>query len=188
MDCNPARLLCPWDSPGKNTGVGCHFFLQGILLTQGSNPGLLHCRQILYWLSYEGSLPLEYNHPIKQCRLLAKGSFKTNQSPFNLKQGTPFFLTSLDLIRKFQGPFSSALSWVKPFCVKCNPSSLSSTALFKLFQFIYFPGNLYSCTIFKIELIPFRSYVELVIFKNWDRSFLLSSFQGLSPSYTIKFS
>ena len=32
----PARLLCPWDSPGKNTGAGCHSFLQGILLTQGS--------------------------------------------------------------------------------------------------------------------------------------------------------
>ena len=38
----PTRLLCPWDSPGKNTGVGCHFLLQGILLTQGSNPRLLH--------------------------------------------------------------------------------------------------------------------------------------------------
>ena len=34
----PARLLCPWDSPGKNTGVGCHFLLQGIFLTQGLNP------------------------------------------------------------------------------------------------------------------------------------------------------
>ena len=37
----PARLLCPWDSPGKNTGVGCHFFLQGIFPTQGSNLSLL---------------------------------------------------------------------------------------------------------------------------------------------------
>ena len=37
----PTRLLCPWGSPGKNTGVGCHAFLQGIFLTQGSNPGLL---------------------------------------------------------------------------------------------------------------------------------------------------
>ena len=36
-----ARLLCPWDSPGKNTGVGCHFLLQGIFLTQGSNLHLL---------------------------------------------------------------------------------------------------------------------------------------------------
>ena len=35
----PTRLLCPWDSPGKNTGVGCHFLLQGIFPTQGSNPG-----------------------------------------------------------------------------------------------------------------------------------------------------
>ena len=38
----PTRLLCPWDFPGKNTGVGCHFLLQGIFLTQGWNPGLLH--------------------------------------------------------------------------------------------------------------------------------------------------
>ena len=37
----PARLLCPWDSPGKNTGVGCHFLLQGIFTTQGLYPGLL---------------------------------------------------------------------------------------------------------------------------------------------------
>ena len=46
-----ARLLCPWDSPGKNTGVVCHAFLQGIFLTQGLNPHLLyllHCRWVLY--------------------------------------------------------------------------------------------------------------------------------------------
>ena len=48
----PARLPCPWDSPGQNTGVGCHALLQGIFPTQGSNPGLLHCRQILYSLSH----------------------------------------------------------------------------------------------------------------------------------------
>ena len=47
----PARLLCPWDSPGETTGVGCHGLLQGIFLTQGSYLRLLqllHCRQILY--------------------------------------------------------------------------------------------------------------------------------------------
>ena len=38
----PTRILCPWDSPGKNTGRGCHFLLQGIFLTQGSNPSLPH--------------------------------------------------------------------------------------------------------------------------------------------------
>ena len=47
MDCSP-RLLCPWDSPAKNTEVGCHSLLQGIFPPQGSNPGLLHRMQILY--------------------------------------------------------------------------------------------------------------------------------------------
>ena len=51
----PTRLFCSWNSPGKNTGVGCHSLLQGIFLTQGSNTGLLHCRQILYHLSHQGS-------------------------------------------------------------------------------------------------------------------------------------
>jgi len=51
----PTRLHRPWDFPGKNTGVGCHFLLQGIFPTQGSNPGLLHWRQTLYHLSYQGS-------------------------------------------------------------------------------------------------------------------------------------
>ena len=42
----PSRLLCPWDSPGKNTGVGCHVLLQSIFLTQGSN---LHFLCLLHW-------------------------------------------------------------------------------------------------------------------------------------------
>ena len=48
----PTRLLCPWDFSGKNTEVICHFLLQWIFLTQGLNLGFLHCRQILYNLSY----------------------------------------------------------------------------------------------------------------------------------------
>ena len=43
------------DSPGNSRGVDCHFLLQGILPTQGSNPGLPHCRQTLYRLSHQGS-------------------------------------------------------------------------------------------------------------------------------------
>ena len=45
----------PWNSPGQNTGVVSLFLLQGIFPTQGSNPGLPHCRQILYQLSHQGS-------------------------------------------------------------------------------------------------------------------------------------
>ena len=51
----PTRLLCPWNSPGKNTGAGYHSLLQRIFLIQRLNPGLLNCRQILYHLSYQGS-------------------------------------------------------------------------------------------------------------------------------------
>ena len=51
----PTRLLSPWNSLGKNTGVGSHSLLQGIFPTQGSNPGLPHCRQILYHPSPGGS-------------------------------------------------------------------------------------------------------------------------------------
>ena len=58
--CNPTDWSLPGssvhgDSPGKNIGVGCHAFLQGIFPTQKLNPGLPHCRQILYHLSHQGS-------------------------------------------------------------------------------------------------------------------------------------
>ena len=55
-------LFHPWNFSGKSTGVGCHFLLQGIFLTQGSNPGLPHCRQMLYRLSHQGSPHLTVNH------------------------------------------------------------------------------------------------------------------------------
>ena len=58
--CDPKN--CSWpdsslhrDSPGKDPGVGCHFLLQGVFPTQGSNPGLPHCRWILYYLGHLGS-------------------------------------------------------------------------------------------------------------------------------------
>ena len=50
----PTRLLCPWDSPGNNTGVGCHALFQGVFPTQEPNFHLLLCRQILYCLSHQG--------------------------------------------------------------------------------------------------------------------------------------
>ena len=55
VDCSPSGSSVHGDSPGKNTGVGCQAPLQGIFSTQGLNPGLLHCRQILYCLSHQRS-------------------------------------------------------------------------------------------------------------------------------------
>ena len=48
-------LYSSWNSPGQNTGMGNLSLLQGIFPTEGSNPGLLHCRRILYQLSHKGS-------------------------------------------------------------------------------------------------------------------------------------
>ena len=55
MNCNPPGSFVRGDSLGKNTGMGCHALLQGIVPTQGSDPGLLHCRWVLYPLSHQGS-------------------------------------------------------------------------------------------------------------------------------------
>ena len=50
-----SMLLHPWNFPGNSTGVDCHFLLEGIFPTQGSNLSLPHCRQLLYCLSHQGS-------------------------------------------------------------------------------------------------------------------------------------
>ena len=67
MDCSLPGSSVPGDSPGWNIGMGCHALLQEIFPTQGSNPGLLHCRQILYQQTYQGS-------PIQENILLQKDS------------------------------------------------------------------------------------------------------------------
>ena len=55
LDHSPSSSSVHGDSPGKNTGVGCHAILQGIFPTQGLNPGFPHCRWILYHRSHQGS-------------------------------------------------------------------------------------------------------------------------------------
>jgi len=55
MDCSPLGSSVRGESPGKNTGVGCHALLQGTFPAQGMNPGLPHCRQTPYRLSHQGN-------------------------------------------------------------------------------------------------------------------------------------
>ena len=69
----PTGLLCPWDSPGKNTRVACHSLLQGIFPTQDSNPCLLHWQADSLPLSHLGSLPQQGRCPQRlreQARML----------------------------------------------------------------------------------------------------------------------
>ena len=85
MDCSPARLLCPWDSPGQNTGVGWHALLQGIFLTQGSNLRLLHL-PALAGGSFIPGKPMKSLGPrtslnLMNVRRLGSGAAQTQMTP-----------------------------------------------------------------------------------------------------------
>ena len=69
----PARLLYPWNSPGKNTGVGCHFFIQEIFPTRGLNLSLLHCltfRKLGSWHLVPSLQGKQMGKQWKQCQTL----------------------------------------------------------------------------------------------------------------------
>ena len=68
----PTRLFYPWNFPGKNTGVGCHFLLQGIFPTEGSNPQLLH---LLHWQvdSFPLAPPVESEDCLNQTGVVGEG-------------------------------------------------------------------------------------------------------------------
>ena len=74
------RLLHPWDYVAKSTGVGCHFLLQGIFPTQGSNPGLPHCRQTLYHLSHPSTDTGSESHTHNRLAPTSKMSFHGKNS------------------------------------------------------------------------------------------------------------
>ena len=92
----PSMLLCPGDCPGKDTGVGCHFLLQVIFLTQGSNPHLLHWQMILnHWATWESRLVhcrclsrcFHYHqlpHPYNEAAAIATSSSLIPMSSLNL--------------------------------------------------------------------------------------------------------
>ena len=79
MNCSPPGSSVHGDSPGKKAGVGCHALLQGTFPTQGSTPGLLHCRQILYHLSQENGEDINYN-----LNVLSPQNKKTENKQFRI--------------------------------------------------------------------------------------------------------
>ena len=77
MDCSLRGSSVHGDSPSKNTGGGCHAFLQGLFPTQESNPGLPYCRQILYYLSHQQRSPRILEWGSLSC---FQGTFPTQES------------------------------------------------------------------------------------------------------------
>ena len=100
----PAMLLCPQNFPGKNTGVGCHFLLQGIFTTQGSN---LHLFHLLHWqadscVKYIFSIHFKYIQSIKKLNLkIVKAALPQNPSP----QFRLFVITFVRFKERAEPPF-----------------------------------------------------------------------------------
>ena len=122
----PQGLHSPWNSPGQNTGVGSRSLLQGIFPTRGSNPGLPHCRRILYQLSHKGS------PRILECIAypLSRGSSQPRKHRWILYQlsyqGSPrdCYLVFLDLHPGEPNPWATFGVWsnVKP--LECSVAQL----------------------------------------------------------------
>ena len=107
--CDPVDYS-PWSSPGKDARAGCHSLLQGIFLTQGLNLSLLHCRWILYHLSYQGSpQKASYNG------FITVKFQRTEKKNYVLqKRVSCFKSTSRNSCREEMATHSSILAWGYP--------------------------------------------------------------------------
>ena len=121
-DCSPPSSSVHWDSPSKNTGVGCHALLQGIFLTQKLNWGLLYFRRILYQQSYQGS-PYVLLH-INYKELLKQLSFNKKKNKFFLKKEDDRYTPTSNRKKKRttdksnSGWISKTLHWTKEASLK----------------------------------------------------------------------
>ena len=120
----PYGLYNPWNSPGQNTGVGSFFLLQGIFPTQGLNPGLLHCRQILYQLRHREAQFVEVTRNLIVVQLLCL-------TPWTAAHQSPLSSTVSQNLLKFMsiesGMLSNHLILCRPllFCLQSFPASES---------------------------------------------------------------
>ena len=147
----PARLLCPWNSPGKHTGVGSHSLLKGIFLTKGSNLGLLHCGQILYHLSHqEGS----YTNQVCTVSYTNQRSLGKHQKPGKRVEQIPSHNTQkephqhFDLGLPASGTVRQHISLTPPtFMVLCysNPQQTKNTVIYSS-KHVRFPTR-HTCTL-----------------------------------------
>ena len=105
----PSRLLCPWDFPGKNTGVSCHFLLQGIIPTQGSNLSLLH---LLHSLPAEPPRKPLVVQPADDLQFHANHTGMCRNIRCGVAESSKVFMFSLESQSKWLRPGSSPPSTV----------------------------------------------------------------------------
>ena len=132
-DCGPPGSSVHGDFPGKNTGVGCQFLLQGIFPTQGSKLGLLHCRQMLYhWAVREPSLPTARQQEVTTSFVFTLHSMESEQPRVFRGDGRTSRLSShcLPVVLATCGPhrlFKSMKHWGPTCCLSLSPPVLISS-------------------------------------------------------------
>ena len=119
MDCSLPGTSVLWDSPGKNTRSGCHALFQGIFPIQGSNPGLLNYRQILYYLIY-------FHHHNLKVSVLQRSAFsKMRLSHLYMTNGKTIALTIWTFVSKVMSLLCNMLSrFVIAFLPRGNYTSI----------------------------------------------------------------
>ena len=148
----PARLLCPWNSPGQDTGVDCHSLLQGIFPTQGSNSVLPRCRWVLYHLSHQKRLPISWsllrfmsielvtltNHLILSCPLLLLPSIFSSIRIFSSESALCIkwpkywsFSFSISPSHEYSGLISFRIDWCWSPCYPRDSQEFSPALQFK---------------------------------------------------------
>ena len=162
----PARLLCPWDSSGKNTVVGCHSLLQGIFLTQGLNPDLLHCRQILYRATREAQATYQVLIDFKR--------FSSVQSLSRVR----LFATPWIAARQASLSITNSLSLLKLMSIE---SVMPSSHLILCRPLLLLPPIPPSIRVFSMEMSQLFTWGGQSIGVSASASFLPKKSQGWSP-------
>ena len=106
MDCSPPVFLCPWDFPGKNTGVGWHALLQGVFPTQGLNPLLLHLQVGTLPLAPPGKPQLQFSLVTQSCPTLCDPIDPPGSSVHGILQARILVWVAIPFFR------GSSLPWV----------------------------------------------------------------------------
>ena len=159
---NPARVLRPWDSPGKNTGVGCHSLLQGIFPTQGLNPGLPCCRQIFYCMRHQGSPGIRLK--------------------FNLHIQVGWFAFLKQLLSQ-QGLGSLGLSWFVSVALHLEAICSKQANILSALRFLHglkswtdsrLPISNNPCIIFEMLSVQWISYIAIIQAQSPPNCFLIT--------------
>ena len=153
--------LCPWNSPGKNTRVGSHSLLQRIILTQGSNPSLPHCGQILYHLSHQGSPNLSVQS-LSCVRLFA--------TPWTVVYQASLSITNTQSLLKRMFIESEMPSNHLILCcpLLLLPSVFPSVRVFSIESVLHIRWTKYWSFSFSFSISPSSEYSGLISFRiNW---------------------